>query len=190
MNNTKQCLNCKHYIDDVFEFCPKCGASQENSAKTTTEEIFQEEKKIKDGMKITVFLFIILMLTVGLINLFSIKKYNDLKTSSVALPQQTTLTTPIPTVIPTLEPTEKPKPTEKINNPTITLEEFNKLKTGMTHKQVANIVGSNGQLLSESDIAGYHSYMIMWEGEESLGANANALFQNGKLVSKSQFGLR
>lgn len=38
-------------------------------------------------------------------------------------------------------------------------------------------------------MAGITTVMFMWEGT-SFGGNMNAMFQNGKLVTKAQFGLR
>ena len=35
----------------------------------------------------------------------------------------------------------------------------------------------------------YKSAIYMWEGEGSLGANANVTFQGGKVLSKAQMGL-
>lgn len=78
------------------------------------------------------------------------------------------------------------------NPPTISLDEFNAIQTGMTYQEVFDIVGSRGELLSETDLGlgdQYYSAMYMWEGEGSTGANANVMFQGGKVVSKSQFGL-
>lgn len=78
------------------------------------------------------------------------------------------------------------------NPPTITLEEFNQIKNDMTYQEVADIVGSSGELISESgdDASDYYTQMRSWDGEGSLGANANVMFQDGKVVSKSQFGLQ
>jgi len=45
-------------------------------------------------------------------------------------------------------------------------------------------------LSSQVDVAGYNTKMYMWEGEGSIGANANATFQNNSLTSKAQFGLK
>ena len=78
------------------------------------------------------------------------------------------------------------------NPPTISLDEFNAIQTGMTYQEVFDIVGSRGEVLSETDLGlgdQYYSAMYMWEGEGSTGANANVMFQGGKVVSKSQFGL-
>ena len=67
--------------------------------------------------------------------------------------------------------------------------QFSSLKTGMSYRQVASIIGCDGSLLSSSDLAGYKSEMFMWEGAGMRGANMNATFQNGKLLMKAQFGL-
>lgn len=74
----------------------------------------------------------------------------------------------------------------------ITLEEFNQIETGMTYEQVVEIIGTEGTVMSESDITGdgqYKTTIYSWQGEGSLGANANITFQTGKVVSKAQFGL-
>lgn len=78
------------------------------------------------------------------------------------------------------------------NDPTITLDEFNQITNGMTYQEVVDIVGGPGELLSESDLglgSEYVSAMYMWDGEGSIGANANVMFQGGAVVSKSQLGL-
>ncbi|MEC9067809.1 MAG: hypothetical protein VX569_11080 [Pseudomonadota bacterium] len=76
------------------------------------------------------------------------------------------------------------------NAPTITLAEFQALRTGMPPEQVAEIVGSTGELISESELGGVHTAMYQLEGEGDLGANASVMFQNGELVQKAQIGLR
>ena len=81
---------------------------------------------------------------------------------------------------------------EDENPPTITLAEYNQIETGMTYFQVCDIIGGYGELLSETDLglgSEYATEMYMWEGEGSLGANANIMFQGGKVTSKAQFGL-
>jgi hypothetical protein len=72
----------------------------------------------------------------------------------------------------------------------LTMATFNQLKTGMTYEQVVKILGTDGKELSSSEIGGIKTVMYQWEGSGSLGANMNAMFQNGKLMSKSQFGLK
>ncbi len=86
------------------------------------------------------------------------------------------------------EPQEPYK--EPINSPKISLEEFNQLYEGITYEKATEIIGSSGKILSESSISGTTTKMYSWDGEGDIGANANALFQNGKLISKAQAGLR
>lgn len=71
----------------------------------------------------------------------------------------------------------------------MTLDEFNAISDGMTYAQVVAIVGGEGQVLSESSIAGFHTVMYGWDGAGSLGANANVMFQNDAMQTKAQFGL-
>lgn len=82
----------------------------------------------------------------------------------------------------------------KENNPeTISLAEFNAISTGMTYEEVVNIIGSEGEVLSEVDIGAgeeYRTTMYTWEGEGSLGANANVTIQGGKVTAKAQLGLK
>lgn len=70
----------------------------------------------------------------------------------------------------------------------VTLSNFNRIHEGMTYQEVVSILGSRGELISSSTVGTIKTEMYMWEGE-FLGANMNAMFQDGKLVSKAQFGL-
>jgi hypothetical protein len=69
----------------------------------------------------------------------------------------------------------------------ITLAEFQVISPGMTYPQVRALLGREGELLSRSDIAGYTTVMYAWKNSHG---NMNAMFQDGRLVSKAQFGLR
>lgn len=78
------------------------------------------------------------------------------------------------------------------NPPTMSLAEFNAITNGMNVQEVADIVGSSGTLISEVDLGlGYshRTLMFQWDGEGSIGANANVTFQGGEVISKAQFGL-
>jgi hypothetical protein len=57
----------------------------------------------------------------------------------------------------------------------------------MTYPQVVEILGSSGKELSRSEIAGHTTVMYSWQ--KRGGANMNAMFQNGRLVTKALFGL-
>lgn len=76
-----------------------------------------------------------------------------------------------------------------INDPGISADEFAQLTPGMSYEEAIAIIGSPGEVISESAIAGTVTRMHQWKGESGFGPNANAMFQDGKLVSKAQFGL-
>lgn len=71
-----------------------------------------------------------------------------------------------------------------------TLSAFNALREGMSIRQVESIIGCSGELLSQSDMAGYQTVMLAWSGKGSMGANMNVMFQNNAMIMKAQFGLR
>ncbi|AFQ20054.1 DUF3862 domain-containing protein [Bacillus thuringiensis] len=78
------------------------------------------------------------------------------------------------------------------SRPTISKDEFDRIENGMTYDQVKEIIGSDGEVMSEGGDKGteYYTVMYMWKGEGSPGANANFMFQGGKLNNKAQFGLK
>ncbi len=92
------------------------------------------------------------------------------------------------TQTPVVENNTETKQPEK-NSPKISKAEFEALKTGISYEEAVAIIGGEGELSSQVDVAGYETKMYIWKGEGSIGANANVTFQNGSLTSKAQFGL-
>ncbi|MED1948631.1 hypothetical protein ABE237_17685 [Brevibacillus formosus] len=82
-----------------------------------------------------------------------------------------------------------PASTEKA---TITKSEFEQIENGMSFEEVKKIVGGEGELLAEVGKAGEegHTIVYMYEGEGTIGANANFSFRGGILQVKSQIGLQ
>ncbi|WP_099517387.1 hypothetical protein [Paenibacillus sp. BIHB 4019] len=76
-------------------------------------------------------------------------------------------------------------PADKGDNVRITFAQYQKIEIGMTYKEVTEIVGGNGQALSETADMVVYSY----SGAGDTGANAVLSFNNGKLLSKAQAGL-
>src|SRR5690606_33959998 len=76
----------------------------------------------------------------------------------------------------------------------VTKASFDALKTDMSYAQVVEIIGRDGELISESEMGNLVTKMYSWKAEKkdhgALGANMNVMFQNDKLVSKSQYGLK
>lgn len=71
----------------------------------------------------------------------------------------------------------------------ITLEKYNKIQAGMSYEEVKTIMGKEGSLDSSSDLAGIKSEMYTWKAKDGF-SSAVVMFQNGSVVSTSQFGLK
>lgn len=79
------------------------------------------------------------------------------------------------------------------DNKGISLKEFNQIENGMTYEEVCEIIGCEGELMSEADLnigSQYATEIYTWKGEKGIGANANVTFQGGVVVSKAQVGLK
>jgi hypothetical protein len=94
----------------------------------------------------------------------------------------------VPKSTETPKPTDTPKP---VNKKSMSKAEFDQIQNGMTYEEVTAIIGGPGEVVSEVGDKGSDFYTVMYkyDGEGSLGANANLMFQGGKLNAKSQFGL-
>lgn len=79
------------------------------------------------------------------------------------------------------------KPTAKPSSPSMSKATYASVREGMTYDQVIAIVGPPAQELSSNEIGGFRTVMYQWDA--GFMANANMTFQNGKLISKAQFGL-
>lgn len=69
-----------------------------------------------------------------------------------------------------------------------TMDKYNQVETGMTYDEVVAIMGGDGELSSDTKIAGVSSKLYMWDGE-NIASNCSITFSDGKVSSKSQFGL-
>lgn len=67
--------------------------------------------------------------------------------------------------------------------------QYDALQPNSTYEQVVAVLGCHGEEMSSSEMAGYRTVMLMWNGN-SFGGNMNVMIQNGRLVSKAQFGLK
>ncbi|MFJ7952860.1 hypothetical protein ACIQZG_15160 [Lysinibacillus sp. NPDC096418] len=66
----------------------------------------------------------------------------------------------------------------------ITIDQFNKLENGMTEAQVFEILGGEGDLMSESGDLKIYTY-----AGQTAFSNASITIQSGKLMNKTQIGL-
>ena len=68
------------------------------------------------------------------------------------------------------------------------LKMYASLKPGMTHSAVKVVLGSGGTEKSSSSVGGISTIALSWQNDD--GSNMILMFQNGRLVSKAQAGLR
>ncbi|WP_309479061.1 DUF3862 domain-containing protein [Brevibacillus agri] len=133
----------------------------------------------------------------GLINNLTTEKQQPVTFTQTASVPASQTSTPEPTkqadpVKTETKPAEPAPKTSETNEGTMSKAEFDKIQNGMSYEEVVAIVGGPGEMLSETGTKGDQFYTVMyaWEGEGGFGANANAMFQGGKMISKSQFGLK
>lgn len=87
-------------------------------------------------------------------------------------------------------PAEEPAEAETAEEGVLTTEKYDQIKNGMTYEEVVAIIGSEGQIMSETGEKGtdFHTVMYEWETDGFL-SSANFMFQGGKLESKAQMGV-
>lgn len=71
---------------------------------------------------------------------------------------------------------------------TLSIDKYNKIKDGMSYKEVVDIVGSDGVETFNSTIGKYKTVSYKWEGPNFQFIYAT--FQNDKLLSKTQANLK
>ena len=85
-------------------------------------------------------------------------------------------------------------PLSSKNEPNMSMDEFEQINNGMTYEQVTAIVGSPGEIVVETGTPGDQFYTVTYQfkGEGDVWSNANAqlMFQSGKLITKSQMGIK
>lgn len=80
------------------------------------------------------------------------------------------------------------QPSSISDNPIVTLIKYQQIRENMSYSDVNAIVGVIGQEMSSTDISGETVVMYSWPNPD--GSNITAFFQNDKLQTKSQFGLK
>lgn len=102
------------------------------------------------------------------------------ETENVSKPAATTETT---TETATEEPAEEK--TGVLNS-----EKFDQIKSGMTYEEVVKVIGSEGQVMSETGDPGteFHTVIYEWETDGFM-SSANITFQGNKMMNKAQVGV-
>lgn len=165
------CKFCGKALVKGTKVCPNCGARQKNG-----------------NTPLYVFITIvgIALFLAGLRGFTSTDKAKESNPPATATAAIEETTSPDATE---LDEANESEPKE-INSPTISMDEFNAISTGMTYEEVVAIIGSEGEVLSEVDVSGYKTVVYMWKGNGILGSNANVTIQGGKVIGKAQIGLK
>jgi hypothetical protein len=116
---------------------------------------------------------------------------NSGQTSPGASPTNTATTSSPPGSLTNDSPNTASSPTTTAG---VTMANYNRLQTGMTYAQVVQILGKEGEKLTElgsKEISGDKIVMYQWDGDRGgPDAKINAFFKNGKLDTKFQFDLK
>lgn len=70
----------------------------------------------------------------------------------------------------------------------VTADQYEQVKEGMSYEDVVGIMGGEGQLISDTSMAGQSLQIYTWDGE-MWGSNCTISFSNGVVDGKSQIGL-
>ena len=162
----------------ALKICKECGA--EVSSKGICPKCGKDQRNFFIKHKVVTFILILAVLGAIVGASGSENKSNSTASSTTTSSTASSTTTSSTTSGVTTEQKQ-----DRLN-----LEKFNKIETGMSYQEVVNIIGEEGTVLSESEIGNIKSTIYSWYGEGSIGANANVTFQNGKVVSKAQVGLK
>ena len=71
----------------------------------------------------------------------------------------------------------------------ITLNEYTQIQMGMSYETVCSIIGGYGTITYESQAGNLSFRGLRWQGNGNPYSYASIVFQNGKVSSKSQYGL-
>lgn len=122
--------------------------------------------------------FIVLILVVLGCKCSGLDEFTKSKDST---PLPTLGTTPTPAVTPT--PSSAPSASD-----TLTKEKFAQLKTGMSYKQVVEIIGSEGEETSSSQVGRFKLSTYKWQAPKFQMIICS--FNNDKMSSKTQANLK
>jgi hypothetical protein len=171
---TKFCPRCRAQNQMSAAFCYSCGAHFPQTPFP------QQQPKKQSGMTLLIICGVLVFGCAGLTAIGSLMK--DSRSMSSATP------TPTSTLNPTTPDYSSASSARATTDAGVTMANYNRIQTGMTYAQVCKILGKDGTERSRNDDARYHTVVYQWQGDDL--ANMNAIFQNDKLVSKAQFGLK
>lgn len=150
---------------DVVNICPKCKINVESDFCPNCGRRMTKKKKEKKPMGCLTQIVGIILIIFGLSNVFRACS-NMASDAADGIPES--------------------YQEEKASY--ATMEKFNQVQTGMSYDEVVSIMGSDGELSSESEVEGYKTQIYVWYAMNGY-SNMLVIIQDGVVSSKSQNGL-
>ena len=150
---------------DVVNICPKCKINVESEFCTNCGRRMTKKKKEKKSMGCLTQILGIILIIFGLSNVF--RACSNMASDAA-------------------DGISESYQEEKASY--ATMEKFNQIQTGMSYDDVVSIMGSEGELSSESEVEGYKTQIYVWYAMNGY-SNMLVIIQDGVVSSKSQNGL-
>jgi len=156
------CSSCGKPLQPGVAFCSSCGVAHSATGPIPTSPPRPMSPAIKSVLVLAGSL-VVLAIVIGI------------------------FTNGSPSITTSTRPTASNSGLLSVLTPVVTMSKFQQVDTGMTYARAVEIIGVDGEEMSRSDLAGFTTVMYGWKNPG--GSNMNAMFQNGHLVMKAQFGL-
>jgi hypothetical protein len=65
----------------------------------------------------------------------------------------------------------------------VTLDQYNRLKNGMTHSEVTGMIGCEGTAVSRYEVSNVETVLFIWLGNGYPGSHVILSFQGGRVVA-------
>lgn len=77
-------------------------------------------------------------------------------------------------------------------NAGVTLAGFTAIDNGLSYAEVVDVIGREGEMISESSFADIKTVMYRWKTrpDSTFAGEIHIMLQNNKVISKSQFGVK
>ena len=150
---------------DVVNICPKCKINVESDFCPNCGRRMTKKKKEKKSMGCLTQIVGIILIIFGLSNVF--RACSNMASDAA-------------------DGISESYQEEKASY--ATMEKFNHIQTGMSYDDVVSIMGSEGELSSESEVEGYKTQIYVWYAMNGY-SNILVIIQDGAVSSKSQNGL-
>lgn len=185
-DNAKICPKCAESVRAEAKVCRHCGhtfGSQEEYVEVPTPKKGGMLKKGLGCLGIAVLLLILIAFFAGK----DASETSNAKDNATAASTNADGTQSAPGNS-AQEPTEA-NSAPSSPEPGLTQANFDRIRDGMTVDQVSDILGAQGEKISESSAGGSTMTAYQWKGGMLSGRIVMGTFDDGKLMSKTQVGL-